>query len=156
MSTSYDQDVVAWANEQAALLRAGKLSTIDIEHIAEEIEDVGKSEQRELASRMVVLLAHLLKWQFQPGLRGSSWQATIREQRRALIQRLHRTPSLKPMLEDESWQLEIWADAKARAIEETGLDVFPDLCPWRMEQALEAGFFPLPEQAAPAAPRGGS
>jgi hypothetical protein len=152
MSTSYDQDVVAWANEQAALLRAGKLSTIDIEHIAEEIEDVGKSEQRELASRMAVLLAHLLKWQFQPGLRGSNWQATIREQRRALAAHLAETPSLKNSLNDELWLRKTWADAKARAIEEIGLDVFPDLCPWLMEQALDTGFFPLPEQAAPAAP----
>lgn len=75
MGTSYEVDVVAWASEQAALLRAGKLSDIDIRHIAEEIEDVGKSEQRELASRMAVLLAHLLKWQYQPGRRGSSLAA---------------------------------------------------------------------------------
>lgn len=66
MGTPYEKDVVAWAWEQAALLRAGKLAAIDIEHIAEEIEDVGKSEQRELASRVTVVLAHLLKWKFQP------------------------------------------------------------------------------------------
>ncbi len=63
MGTSYEKDVVAWANEQAALLRAGKFSALDIEHIAEEIEDVGKSQQRERGNRMAVLLAHLLKWQ---------------------------------------------------------------------------------------------
>ena len=62
MSSTYENDIVAWANEQAYLLRSGKLSAIDIEHIAEEIEDVGKSEQRELASRMALLTAHLLKW----------------------------------------------------------------------------------------------
>ena len=62
MGTPYEKDVVAWAMEQAALLRAGQLSALDIEHIAEEIEDVGKSEKRELASRMAVLLSHLLKW----------------------------------------------------------------------------------------------
>ena len=72
MGTPYEKDVVAWAMEQAALLRAGNLSALDIEHIAEEIEDVGKSEKRELASRMAVLLSHLLKWQHQPGRRGSS------------------------------------------------------------------------------------
>ena len=77
MGTPYEKDVVAWAYEQAALLRAGKLASIDIEHIAEEIEDVGKSEQREFASRMAVLLAHLLKWQFQPERRGNSWTNTI-------------------------------------------------------------------------------
>ena len=55
MPTTYENDIVAWAKEQACLLRSGKLSILDIEHIAEEIEDVGKSEQRELASRMAVL-----------------------------------------------------------------------------------------------------
>ncbi|EQD45100.1 protein containing DUF29, partial [mine drainage metagenome] len=95
MGTTYDKDVVAWANEQAALLRAGKFSAIDIEHIAEEIEDVGKSEQRELASRMAVLLAHLLKWQFQPEHRSNSWMRTIKEQRRAIAAHIEETPSLK-------------------------------------------------------------
>jgi hypothetical protein len=84
----YDRDIIAWANEQARLLRAGHLDRIDIEHIAEEIEDVGKSEQRELASRMAVLLAHLLKWQFQPQRRGRSWQRTIRDQRNGIARRL--------------------------------------------------------------------
>ncbi|MDR0781146.1 MAG: DUF29 domain-containing protein [Pseudomonadales bacterium] len=70
--TSYDKDVVAWAAEQAALLRAGKFSALDVEHLAEEIEDVGKSEQRELSNRMAVLLAHLLKWQYQSARRGAS------------------------------------------------------------------------------------
>ncbi len=68
--TRYETDIVAWATEQATLLRSGKFSEIDFEKIAEEIEDVGKSEQRELASRMAVLIAHLLKWQYQPSHRG--------------------------------------------------------------------------------------
>lgn len=58
--TSYDQDIAAWATEQAALLRAGRFDALDIEHLADEIEDVGKSEQRELANRLTVLIAHLL------------------------------------------------------------------------------------------------
>ena len=65
----YEQDFYAWANEQAALLRAGRLSAADIEHIAEEIESMGKTEKRELVSRFAVLLLHLLKWQYQPSLR---------------------------------------------------------------------------------------
>lgn len=140
--TYYEQDIVAWANEQAALLRAGKLSAIDIEHIAEEIEDVGRSEQRELASRMAVLLSHLLKWQFQPGRQGSSWQRTIKEQRRAIAVALRKTPSLKNSLSDSDWITSAWADAVSKAVEETGLDVFPDTCPWSMQQALDADFFP--------------
>src|SRR5579863_5543074 len=100
MGTSYEQDVVAWANEQAALLRAGKLTSVDIEHIAEEIEDVGKSEQRELASRTAVLLAHLLKWQFQPGRRSKSWQYTIRTQRKEVAYVLTEAPSLRAKFND--------------------------------------------------------
>ncbi|MCG1054717.1 DUF29 domain-containing protein [Mycetohabitans sp. B5] len=142
MGTKYEQDVVAWANEQAALLRAGQFSALDIEHIAEEIEDVGKSEQRELANRMAVLLAHLLKWQYQSGRRGSSWQRTIKEQRRALDAALNDTPSLKNSLSNHNWIARTWADAVSKAVEETGLDVFPDACPWSMDQVLSVSFYP--------------
>ena len=79
MAITYDTDIIAWANEQAALIRARRFDLLDLEHIAEEIEDVGKSEKRELASRMAILLSHLLKWQFQSGRRGASWQRTIKE-----------------------------------------------------------------------------
>lgn len=142
MGTSYEKDVAAWANEQAALLRAGKLSAIDIEHIAEEIEDVGRSEKRELANRMTLLLMHLLKWQYQPGRRGSSWQRTIKEQRRAIEEHLAETPSLKNSLSDERWTRKIWADAVTKAIDETGLDVFPETLPWSMPQILNTDFYP--------------
>lgn len=60
----YDTDIIAWARQQASLLRAGRLAELDIDHITEEIEDVGKSEQRELASRMAVLITHLIKWRY--------------------------------------------------------------------------------------------
>jgi hypothetical protein len=142
MATRYEHDIVAWANEQAALLRAGKLAALDLGNLAEEIEDVGKSEQRELAKRMAVLLAHLLKWEFQLERRGASWQRTIREQRRAILERIARTPSLQPMLLDSSWQREIWADAVASAAAETGLHALPDSCPWPPERILDPDFFP--------------
>ena len=86
--TSYEKDVVRWAQEQARLLRAGDFSRLDIEHIADEIEDVGKAEQRELASRTAVLLAHLLKWRYQPELRTRSWRATIEIQRKGVARRI--------------------------------------------------------------------
>ncbi|HEY3718618.1 MAG TPA: DUF29 domain-containing protein [Roseiarcus sp.] len=79
--SNYDSDFYAWANEQAALLRAGRLGQADIEHIAQEIESMGRTEKRELVSRLRVLLVHLLKWRFQPTGRGSSWKASIRVQR---------------------------------------------------------------------------
>src|SRR5271167_769123 len=75
-TTSYDKDVILWSEEQARLLRAGRFTELDVEHLADEIEDVGKSEKRELASRMAVLLAHLLEWRSQPEIRGKGWRAT--------------------------------------------------------------------------------
>jgi Domain of unknown function DUF29 len=144
MGTTYEQDVVAWASEQAALLREGKLWAIDIEHIAEEIEDVGKSEQRELAGRMAALLAHLLKWQYQPDRRGSSWRRTIEVQRERIELRLKKTQSLAPMLVDSDWIMDMWADARQTASQETeiGFAIFPDACPWSMQQALSQAFYP--------------
>ena len=68
----YEQDFYAWANEQAGLLRAGRLSEADSGHNAEEIESMGKSEKRELVSCLVVLLLHLLTWRAQPVRRGAS------------------------------------------------------------------------------------
>ncbi|MCL2660665.1 MAG: DUF29 domain-containing protein [Acidobacteriaceae bacterium] len=143
MGTSlYDKDVFAWANEQAALLRAGKFSALDIEHVAEEIEDVGKSELRELASRMAVLLAHLLKWQYQPDRRGASWEATIKAQRLDVSYLLNEAPSLKSKLSDMAWMRVVWTHAVAQAVNETGINVFPEFCPWTTEQVLNTSFFP--------------
>lgn len=140
--TRYEDDVVAWANDQARLLREGLLDLLDIEHLAEEIEDVGKSERRELANRMAVLLAHILKWQLQPERRGPSWQITIRNQRRGIVRRLDKTPSLKPELEDAEWWIDVWDDATAQVASETGLSGFPEACPWSPEQVLAADWLP--------------
>lgn len=138
----YEQDVAAWAEQQAALIRAGQFERLDLAHIAEEIEDVGKSERRELASRMAVLLAHLLKWQFQPERQSNSWRRTIKEQRRALRFHLKQVPSLKPRLADSGWWGAIWADAVTKAIEETGLGGFPEDCPWSLDEIMDDTFFP--------------
>ena len=140
--SDYDNDVVAWSAEQARLLRARQFDAIDIEHVAEEIEDVGKSEQRELASRLAVLLAHLIKWHHQPECRGKSRQLTIRNQRRGIELRLRRTPSLKPMLRDPEWQQELWADAAAAASAEAGISELPYQCPWDMDQVLASNWLP--------------
>ena len=142
MSTRYETDVVAWANEQARLIRAGRFDLLDLEHIAEEIEDVGKSEQRELASRMAVLLAHLLKWQYQPDRRGTSWARTIKEQRKGVLIRLEETPSLRGKLNEAKWWDSVWSDALAQATSETGLDVFPGVCPWAVDEVLGADWLP--------------
>ncbi len=142
MRTSYETDVVAWASEQARLIRAGRFDLLDLEHIAEEIEDVGKSEQRELANRMAVLLAHLLKWQHQPDRQGNSWARTIKEQRKGVLSRLDETPSLKSKLTETKWWDGVWADAVAQATDETGIDTLPEVCPWSEAEVLGEGWLP--------------
>jgi hypothetical protein len=142
MGHRYEQDIVAWAQEQASLLRSGRVAALDLEHLAEEIEDVGKSEQRELASRLAVLMAHLLKWASQPERRGASWEKTIKAQRKEIAYSLVETPSLKAKLNDAAWLDVVWAKAVAQAVTETGLDVFPEDFPWTVEQTLSQEFFP--------------
>jgi hypothetical protein len=138
----YEDDVVAWSVEQARFLREGRLDLLDIAHLAEEIKDVGKSEQRELANRMAVLLAHLLQWQHQPGRRGASWQIAIRNQRRGIARRLDETPSLRPKLADSDWWAGAWDDATGRAADETGLSDFPETCPWGSGEILDQEWLP--------------
>jgi hypothetical protein len=144
MQATYQGDVVAWANQQAAFLRARNFAALDWENLAEEIEDVGKSEKRELMSRMSILLAHLLKWQYQSGRSGTSWERTIKEQRASIKEALAETPSLVGSLSDPVWQRRAWGDAIAKAFKETGIaeDIFPENCPWTMEQVLAPDFFP--------------
>ena len=143
-TTSYDKDVILWSQEQARLLRAGRFAELDIEHLADEIEDVGKSEKRELASRVAVLLAHLLKWNRQPEGRTESWRSTINVQRKRIALALKATPSLKGVMRDPDWQEDVWLDALAQTQKETGFaeDELPEACPWTMEQAAEEGFWP--------------
>jgi hypothetical protein len=138
----YDTDIVAQANEQARLLRAGRLDRLDIEHLAEETEDVGKSEQRALASRMTVLLSHLLKWRFQPERLGASWETTIRTQRAGIERRLRRTPSLAGSLEDPDWWADACHDALDAATRETGIADLPRSCHWAVGQVLDGDWLP--------------
>ncbi|CAK0773399.1 conserved hypothetical protein [Gammaproteobacteria bacterium] len=142
VTASYETDIIAWSNEQAWLVRNGRFDLLDIENIAEEIEDVGKSEQRELASRMAVLMAHLLKWQFQPERQGPSWRRTIKEQRKAIQFHVKQVPSLKQKLADPEWLDVVWADAVTIAIKETGEGDFPEMCPWTMENVLSPDWLP--------------
>lgn len=137
MSTGYDQDFVAWSAEQARLLRSGQLSRLDVEHLAEEIEDLGKRERSALASRLAVLTGHLLKWRFQPDYPNrKSWRATINTQRRAIRKLLDENPSLRPQL--DGLLTDAYADALDLAVAETPLDydAFPAACPWIVPEVL--------------------
>ncbi|MFM7601097.1 MAG: DUF29 domain-containing protein [Pseudanabaena sp.] len=137
---SYDHDFYAWTQKQSQLLRTGKLQLIDIQNLAEELEDMGRAEKRELESRLEILLMHLLKWQFQPSKRSRSWQLTIKEQRLRLQKHLKQNPSLKAAISDvldDAYQL-----AVVSAEKETGLDIFPEICPYKADQVLLASFLP--------------
>jgi hypothetical protein len=136
----YDSDFYAWTQHQAKMLRSHQLSTLDTLHLAEELEDMGRREKRELVSRLEVLIMPLLKWQFQPNLRSRSWQLTIKEQRLRLEQHLAENPSLKPILTtslEGAYQL-----ASLSAEKETGLDAFPLVCPYTLEQIFDRSFLP--------------
>lgn len=142
MGNLYETDIVAWASEQAELLRARRWSALDIDNIAEEIDNVGRTEKRELGSRMTVLLAHLLKWQCQPAHRSNSWLRTIRTQRHQIARELGKMPSLRACLTDPDWLSDAWEAAVAWAAKETGIDEFPEHLPWTVEQALAPDFLP--------------
>lgn len=141
-NTLYDRDFAAWAFEQARLLRAGNVSEADIEHIAEEIESMGKAEKRELVSRLTVLLLHLLKWQFQPGRRGASWEISIANNRDQLEVHLSDNPSLRSGLPAALEQA--YRYALREAVGETGLSrkTFPERVPWTFGQIMDADFWP--------------
>ena len=105
---------------------------------------MGKSEQRELASRMAVLLAHLIKWQSQPERRGASWEDDS-DQRDSIGRRLRRTPSLTTSLTDPEWWADAWDDALAAATRETGIADLPRTCPWDQARVLAADWLPPPQ-----------
>jgi hypothetical protein len=140
---TYEEDIVAWSFDQARLLRARCFDLLDLEHLAEEIEDVGKSEQRELTSRMAILIGHLLKWKYQPERRGSSWEKTIKAQRKELDYALNESPSLRVKLAEARWIDLVWSKGVALAAAETGMDCFPETCVWSLtDEVLDPSWLP--------------
>jgi len=141
-AVDYEDDFYAWTVEQARLLRSGEFSELDIENIAEELESMGRSDKREIESRLSVLLAHLLKWQLQVGLRSRSWSGTIREQRERIEDLLAESPSLRSLV--ASIRPALYARARRRAADETGLpeSALPADCPFTAEQILSEDFLP--------------
>ena len=138
----YDKDFFAWSNQQAGLLRAGKLGEADLQHIAEEIESMGKAEKRELISRLTVLLLHLLKWQHQPAGRGNSWRLSIANSRDEITDHLLDNPSLKSNLAADLATGYKYARRKASAETNLSLDIFPSSCPWEYKELIGQEFWP--------------
>ena len=140
--TNYEDDFYAWANEQAAKLRSGQLTELDIEHIAEELETLGRSEKRELTNRLTVLLTHLLKWQFQPQWRSVSWEVSIDNQRLKIADHLQDNPSLNAQLDEAITRAYRLAVGQARKQTKLDKSTFPTQCPYTHEQILRDDFLP--------------
>jgi Domain of unknown function DUF29 len=140
--SQYEIDYFRWLEVTVAQLRDRDLTRVDWAHLIEELEDMGRSEKRGLESNLVVLLLHLLKWQFQPEMRSGSWAGSIAEHRRRIRKSLQDSPSLLQYL--ETIGEECYQDARQQAHLETGLAiaVFPQDCPYAIEPLLDPNFFP--------------
>ena len=139
---SYEQDFYSWTQEQANLLKHGLFSELDVENLIEEVETMGRSEKRELESRLTVLLLHLLKWKYQEVRRGRSWQLSIDEQRIQFCKTLKENPGLKPKLDEivkDAYKLAVIQASRETKISKT---VFPESCPWSLAQFIEEEYYP--------------
>jgi hypothetical protein len=139
---TYDQDFYAWLLKSAELIRQRKFSELDVENIAEELEGMARSDKRQLINRFAVLLAHLLKWQYQPKKRSKSWERTIREQRKRILLLFEDSPSLKYEIEKkiaDAYEIAILSTANQTGIDES---VFPESCEYSLEETLDNNFYP--------------
>jgi len=153
LASEYERDFDSWIQQHITLLKQGRVNEIDVEHLIEELEDMGKSNRRELSNRFVPLIAHLLKWQYQykqlqdrwGSFTGGSWKGTITEQRTKIAKIFKQNPSLKSNLQDVIQ--EAYPDALEITVDETGLSesTFPDSCPYTVEQLLDKKFYPEPQ-----------
>lgn len=138
----YEADYLGWLEATAEALKRKDYGAIDWENVIEEIEDMGRRERQSSKSNLVILLLHLLKWQFQPNQRSNSWKASIVEHRQRLQDSLEESPSLKPY--QDTILSRAYANAVERAAAETGLseEVFPEQCPYAVSQIIAKGFLP--------------
>ncbi len=131
----YDVDETAWLEAMSALAASGRYADLDYKHLGEYLADMARRDRREVVSRLVVLLSHLLKWEYQPGHRCGSWRGTIREQRRELRQLLE-SGTLRNHA--ESVLAEAYAEARRQAADESDLrpDAFPPTDSRTLEELL--------------------
>ena len=136
MAADYATDFYGWATETARKIRSGKLEEVNLEQVAEEIESLGKSEQQQLSNRLIILLTHMLKWEFQPSKRKIGWQGTIIEQRERAKRLLAKNPSLQPLVDETI--AEAYSIAVATAAFETHMveEDFPRTCPYSRSEVL--------------------
>jgi hypothetical protein len=143
IQTLYEQDFYSWIQQHVALLKESRFDELDIEHLIEELEGMSKKDRQELTNRLVILIAHLLKWQYQCSHRSNSWRSTIDEQRDQIIAGLlDEYPSLKSHLANAIEKS--YSRAVKLACKETGLPwaTFPSTCPYSDTQLLNEDFYP--------------
>lgn len=140
--TLYETDYLQWIETTLEKLRSQDYPNVDWENLIEEIEDMSRSERRSLKSNLIVVLLHLLKWQFQADRRTGSWEGSIIEHRRRVREALSDSPSLQPYL--ESIFAECYSQAVKQAKAETGLslEIFPQQCPYQLAEVLNDEFLP--------------
>ncbi len=142
MSKTYDADFYTWAVTQADAARRRSANELDWDNVAEELDILGRAEARELKSRYVVLVAHLLKWIYQPERRGRSWANTIANQRDELADHLAHNPGLSSKEADEFAKAYQIARRDASTETDLDIDVFPKTPPFTMEQAKDEAWLP--------------
>jgi hypothetical protein len=142
VSVTYTADFNSWIQRTAQLLRERRWHEIDLEHLIEEIEDLGKSERRGIASQLTRLVLHLLKWQYQPQRRSDSWLDSITDARTQIELAIVDSPSLKNYPAEQIEQS--YQRARRQAAQQTRmpLSVFPDECPYSLELVLDEGWLP--------------
>jgi hypothetical protein len=138
----YTTDYLQWIEATVEKLRQQDYANVDWQNLIEEIEDMGRSERKSLKSNFIVIVLHLLKWQYQPSMRGGSWAGSIVEHRRRVGDAIAESPSLKPYLEQTYPQW--YNDALRQAIAETQLpqETFPTACPYTLAEILDFDFLP--------------
>jgi hypothetical protein len=145
LQSLYKHDFYAWAMQNAALFKAKRFDELDFDNLVEEIESMGKSEGRELNSRLTELLLHLLKWQYQSERRSRSWTVSINKQRIGIDQVLDENPSLKYELEQRFQQSYQYARRHAALETQQSIKIFPEQCPYSLQEALNPEFLPNTE-----------
>jgi hypothetical protein len=135
LSLLYEQDETAWLETMSALAANGRFAEMDYRHLSEYLADMAKRDRREVFSRLVVLLCHLLRWGHQSERRSGSWRGTIREQRRELRQLLE-SGTLRNHA--EAVLADAYAEARRQAADETEkpLAIFPVEDPRTLNELL--------------------
>lgn len=150
MGPDYDDDYYAWTQYQADVLRAMRHTDnrLDRERIAEEIEDLGKSERDAVRSQVVRIIEHLLKLDYSPARDPRfDWMASIVEARRLLGDKITATlqrdaETMLPRLYDDAREL---ADIGLRKFgEESAAARLPTVCPYTLDQIRRRGWYPEP------------